>query len=658
MAVTVIGSRLVAERLPNSATDLFTEIRGLDVDGVGTTQRQPMIRGLQGQRILLMEDGLRINNTRRQQERGEIPALIDIGEVDRVEIVRGASSVLYGSDAIGGVINMITPRPGSSSGKSVNGETLLRGGTADGQTLAAAKLFGDFGRMSYRATGSYRSTNAYQAPPGTFGDVTFSENTLVHDTGVDDYSVSGTVGYQFSDRHDGFVKGEAYRSSDTGFGYVDPADLGTDSFVQLLFPRQRFGRLTLGYRGQQLGSVVADNLDVLGYWQNNTRDFHTNIVSPIPPSGELSIESRNFTDIDTYGYRIEAKKLIGGRHILAYGTDLFRDHSFNTDTTVTTVSGFGPPRESVRDVARVPNATFRSMGFFAQATIPLGSRAITTVGARYQNVQAQPEPTPGWDSLPPTSTDDAAVGSINLVVRASQSLNLVGSLGRGFRSPNLVERFFTGAAPDGRGMWIGNGDLAPETSLNAELGLRYRTGRVYLEGFVFQNTIDDAIRAVATGDSVAGVPQFQNVNVDRLRYRGVEIALDVALVGGFAVAGSYTHLSPTNLESPADPLGDGYRDKAVGRLRWSNPGRGLWVEYTIRHNGQREAADLVQGPVGAVIPAFTDHGIRGGVRFLRRQEVVVALTNLTNALYAESANVAFFRPAPKRSLAVTWRLAF
>jgi len=87
--------------------------------------------------------------------------------------------VLYGSDAIGGVINTITLRPGSSTGKSDNGEVLLRGGTADDQAFGAAKLFGDVGRVSYRAAGRYRSTNPYQAPAESFGDLTFSKPRTV-----------------------------------------------------------------------------------------------------------------------------------------------------------------------------------------------------------------------------------------------------------------------------------------------------------------------------------------------------------------------------------------------------------------------------------------------------------------------------------------------
>ena len=107
-AVSVIDSATLQRRLPNTPVDAFRDLPGLDVTGVGTNQTRPTIRGLSGQRILLLEDGLRLNNSRRQQDFGELPAIAGISGIDRVDVVRGPASVLYGTDAIGGVVNIIT----------------------------------------------------------------------------------------------------------------------------------------------------------------------------------------------------------------------------------------------------------------------------------------------------------------------------------------------------------------------------------------------------------------------------------------------------------------------------------------------------------------------------------------------------------------------
>ena len=106
--VSVVNDMRILEAAPNNITDLLYEMPGVDVNGVGANQSRPVIRGLRGQRILLLEDGMRMNSSRRQQDFGEIPAMVDVAGVNRVEVVRGPASVLYGSDAIGGVINIVT----------------------------------------------------------------------------------------------------------------------------------------------------------------------------------------------------------------------------------------------------------------------------------------------------------------------------------------------------------------------------------------------------------------------------------------------------------------------------------------------------------------------------------------------------------------------
>ena len=96
--------------MPNNAADLLRDQPGVDVNGVGVNQARPVIRGQRGLRVLFLEDGLRMNNARRQTDFGEITGLVDVDDVSSVEVVRGPMSVLYGSDAIGGVLNLVTKR--------------------------------------------------------------------------------------------------------------------------------------------------------------------------------------------------------------------------------------------------------------------------------------------------------------------------------------------------------------------------------------------------------------------------------------------------------------------------------------------------------------------------------------------------------------------
>ncbi|MGH7505546.1 MAG: TonB-dependent receptor plug domain-containing protein, partial [Longimicrobiales bacterium] len=146
--VSIFTLTEIREARPNTVADLFRDAPGLDVTGVGAQQPRPVIRGQRGQRILLLQDGLRLNNARRQQDFGEIPALVDVASVERVEVVRGPASVLYGTDAIGGVVNIITRSPAREGFHGIAG---YRFGSAAGTHKGSASMFGRFGALDVSA---------------------------------------------------------------------------------------------------------------------------------------------------------------------------------------------------------------------------------------------------------------------------------------------------------------------------------------------------------------------------------------------------------------------------------------------------------------------------------------------------------------------------
>lgn len=254
--VSVINRRKLEEKAPNNVTEMLTELPGVDVNGVGTNQSRPVIRGFRGQRILLMEDGIRMNNSRRQQDFGEIPALVDVSGVDRVEVVRGPASVLYGSDAIGGVVNIITkiPRykPGSSS---IHGSFGYRYSSADEQNKGMANINGNVGKLGFMISGNLRKAQDYLAPAGSFGNIELDDDVVVNDSGVKDGGLNMFVSYNFSEDSQFSFKYEYYKAENAGFGFVEPELYNPgDARIQIRYPLQTVNKYTFKYENKTPGS--------------------------------------------------------------------------------------------------------------------------------------------------------------------------------------------------------------------------------------------------------------------------------------------------------------------------------------------------------------------------------------------------------------------
>ncbi|HEY6826406.1 MAG TPA: TonB-dependent receptor [Gemmatimonadaceae bacterium] len=661
--VNYLGSEAVRAAMPNTAADLFRDLAGLDVSGVGTNQVRPSIRGQRGQRILLLEDGIRMNNSRRQQDFGELPALIAPSDIARVEVVRGPSSVLYGTDAIGGVLNIITPGVPTETDRRLHGSASYLYGSADLQRRPALDVEQRLGSFAYRMSGTMRRTNSYAAPRGTYGNVTLDRTQRVNDTGVDDDAFNALASYSLSGTRELSAKYEHYTARDAGFGYVDPSVIGPDEpLIRILYPDQSVGKVSLRYAARALANPFADRLDLTTYGVNNARHLAMNIFVPFgpgtPPGAGLQANSANFTKLATLGLRAEAVKTLGSQR-LTYGLDAFRDRSDNTDSSNTTVIGFGPPRPEISTNPQVPNATLSSAGIFVQNELRVGDRTSLVVGARAQDIEARTRPQTGD---PITSRDRTVVGTANSVIRLTTGLNLVGSIGRGFRSPNLVERFFDGPTPEGSGYQKSSPNLRPETSVNLDLGVRYRRGPISAEAFAFRNDVHDGIRIAPTGDSVNRLPAFRNVNVDRLRFSGTEFESSMPLGGYVTARGSYTRLRSRNVLDPNNPVGTSYSTKTIGALEYHDQaGRGS-LTYLVRRNGKQSDEQIGTNPIGTELPAFTVQTIRGSLSVFDRGgvrgTVRLSLENLANTLYAEAANASFFRPQPGRNLLASWSLDF
>jgi outer membrane receptor protein involved in Fe transport len=397
-------------------------------------------------------------------------------------------------------------------------------------------------------------------------------------------------------------------------------------------------------------------VDASVYAQGNERDLAQNIRVPFGPSAYGDFHTRNFTDVGSIGGRLEAAKLLGSSTLVTYGLDLFRDRTTNTDNDTTRIVGFGPTVTQIDSAPNLPNATFRALGLFAQSAFQVTEKFNLVVGARYQDNKAETRTTPNLPDAPVSSTDRAVAGAVNALYSINEQVTIVGTIGRGFRSPNLVERFFNGVTPEGSGYQSRNPDLSPETSINTDLGVRVGRGKVAFEIFGFRNAISDGIRIVATGDSVSGFPEYQNVNVDKLHSWGVEGSGRALVARVLTVGASYSWLHEENADEPQTPVGQSYTNKFTASLRYDHPAGHVWSALRMRHQGATDQVALGTSAVGDKFPGFTTYGIDAGLKLFDtdriRHTLSVSVDNLGNTLYAEAGNAGFFRPAPGRRVQV------
>ncbi|MGQ0642321.1 MAG: TonB-dependent receptor [Gemmatimonadaceae bacterium] len=532
----------------------------------------------------------------------------------------------------------------------------------DAHTPSAA-ISGRFGRVGLSGTASYREAGNYRAPGGRFGDIELDEDVIVNDSRVRDRSYRVAATYDFTGTSGLFSRAEFYSAEHAGFGYVDPPVFSPNQPpIQILYPDQHHSRYTLGYRALALSTSLAIRAELTTYVQRNKRHLHINVFVPISPTATVRTNSRNFTDLATVGGRLELAKSFAARHLLTYGLDVFRDESDNSDSSRTVVTGFGPPSARSSTIPTVPNATFRSAGAFAQLELHVGDRLTTALGARWQDIVAETRPTAGVTLPLLKSENRTGVWSANALYRITSAFNGVASVGRGFRAPNLVERFFEGAAADGGGYQRANASLGAETSINADLGLRFRRAAWYGEAFVFRNEIDNAIRAVATGDSVNRQPAFQSRNVGSLRLQGLELMTGARHPSGLDGSLSFTRLIGRNVSQPDDPVGDSYSSKVVGDVGYRDATGRFTLGYTLRYQGEQKDVIIGDNPIGPVIPAFIVHSARASVRLFDARglsnRIALAAENLGNALYAEFPNASFFRPEPGRNISLSLSILF
>lgn len=611
-----LSGKALERNVGTSVAQTLQSQPGMAVRYGGPATSTPVIRGLSGERVLVLENGQRTADL--SSTSADHGLSVDPLAATRIEVVRGPASLLYGNNALGGVVNVIssdipTTVPTHVEGYlSAQGESVNPGGAVSGEIVT-----GLGGNLAVSLRGGGRNV----------GDVRVGDGGRLDNTQYENLYGVGGLGY-VGGRVQGGVSFGGYRFD---YGLPAPAD-AEESGITIRGDRlDGNGRLDLA-----LGATGVTNLRLDGTAQWYGHD-------EIESNGEVGTRF----SLNTQTANVTAKTALG-RFTGAFG-----------------VSGLFKQYAPEGEEALTPPANSRNGGAFVYQEVPLGDgdRAPRLqLGARYDFFRIDSDGGDGFGEA--RSRDFSNVsGSIGLSVPLVEGVTANVSAARSFRAPTVEELFSNGFHIAAGSFDIGDPGLRTETNAGIEGVLRAQTGRVNAQLSGFYNRINDYIFPELAGDSVEVedeegggtflVPVARYVQRDA-ELRGMEGSIE-AEVTRHVVLGAVGDLVL------GDFVGGGHlpfmpAPRLGASVRWDDGRWSLGVEG--RHVFEQDRVYLAETPT-APYDLLNLHGGLSFIRAGRVHSITVRIDNVLDKLYFDSSSrIKDFAANPGRNVSVVYRLLF
>ncbi len=696
--VSIVGREEIERKGVNTIGDIFRTLPGTATVNEGAFQVRPSIRGLDSNRVLILVDGERLNNSRTSTgQSGVETGLVETSQIETVEVVRGSGSVLYGTDALAGTINIITrDTPPRREGGFRFGATLdtlystnehgRRGNLA---VNGSNKFFAFRIAQSLERSGNYFTGKADGEIPPEFldffgGGVTPDGEALNSQSHGSNSQATGR--FFINDTNTLRLNYERRRAADVG----SPTLVG---FFNAFFPFSNRDKFSARYDAVALTENLT-RVSVSGYYQTQYRNF-TNIltVPAFPPffPGQFQF-SETVTDTKTAGFDVQTDWKLGDRNSLIAGVSFFRDDNSDRRLIITSTTPSSPNR-TFSNSRSVPDASLANIAVFAQDEFRVTRRLKLVGGVRFDNFRTNAKPTADFaihPSFTPEQIEDlglqgladglhvnqtAVTGDIGAVYTVTPNVVLSARIGRSFRTPNIFERFFTDFGSID-GFLVGNPHLEPESGINFDTSVKFQTSRFAGSVTYFNNNYKNFLateRAVGRDDLPmviptprGPVPVFQTQNVARARIQGFEAEFEAPIkisLGYLTPNGNFSYLrgddtaadEPLNFISPLRTN--------VG-IRWQNFGKNYFFDYNMRIVGKQERLTegfmipSSQGGNDGPEPGFVTHNMSGGYYFRREKfnfNINLGVSNIFDRLYNEQF---VYAPARGRSFTIgtSWEI--
>lgn len=514
--------RELAAKLPNVTVPRSPARFTLAGSPTGRDQNSGFnIRGLEGNRVLMLVDGVRLPRSYTFSANAFGRDYLDLGLVQRVEILRGAVPALYGSDGMGGLVNFITVQPSDllKDGKTIGGRVSASyDGSDNGKRLGATLAGKASDEWSWLLSAGVGRSSALEnmGSNNTVGALRTTPNPEKDKS----HSLLGRLVYTPSavQKHV-FTLENVDKRADYDLLSARSATV-RDSRAETTMKRWR---ATWQGQWQQLDTALADELKLMASYQSSSsREFVTETRTP-----PLAYRERDVTyDEDALQLHAQAGKTLRWSNGLSgkfsYGVDYLRGKVVNEQNGIT------PPAGESFPLKRFPDTTETSTALFAQAELHYGAFSLTP-GLRAEHYSIKPKQQ-GFGGTAVSNSDSAVSPKLGAMFQMNDAWSVYGNYAAGFRAPNAgqINAFFENPFMFYKS--IPNPDLKAEKSNTFELGLRGRMSALRLDAAVFtgryKDFIQDQVQVAGEYGDRNNPATFQSVNLNRVHISGFELKAD------------------------------------------------------------------------------------------------------------------------------------
>ncbi|WP_158089153.1 TonB-dependent receptor plug domain-containing protein [Cognaticolwellia mytili] len=510
VAISTVSAEDIQRSSADSVADALQDIPGIQIaDAAIPGMKRITLRGESSLRVAILIDGQEITD----HSTYGAPLLLDTSVVERIEVIRGTSSVLYGGKALGGVVNIITKKGGT---EAIQASTSFGYNSATNGQQLAATVYGNIAGYDYRIALSDNDHEDRDTPDGKTDSTSFTNNSQMF-----------YLAKEFDDHTLGFTYDKFNLDSEIATGMPN---------FTLDMPQRDRKKLSAFYQYENDGDILK-KIKIDAYKQRIDRNFVQHIENsiPLPPPKAMKVivDTDIQEQLDTLGVNTQVDLELTDNHYTIFGLQFTQDDlNKATDSQVQRIISI----PSVPDILAkeqkfsVEDATLKTKAIYLQDEWRVAEPLIVTAGLRHYWVDANLNAT-SKEGLSPTKNENTKlIGSLAANYMLDQNSNLRVAYSQGYHYPTLLQ-IATGATAAGN--YINpNADLKPETSDNIELGYRLSASDWRLDSTLFYT---DASNYITSRDcnttSLACINEEDKIfiNADKAETIGLELSVDYQL---------------------------------------------------------------------------------------------------------------------------------